>query len=176
MRRDQGVTLLSLMICESASHLAVYARGNPYQSTADIISYATSECALGHVLVARTVVGVCAILIGTADDLEADLAARFRKAKLLTNAAMVHGDLAKVIRFVDRPAEGLDLPLDLRGTPFQCCVWEKLRAIPLGRTVYLELARWVGPLTSARAVASGCAANPIALAVPCHRVVRNNGN
>ena len=168
---------MSLMICENASHLAVYARGNPYQSTADVISYATSECAFGHVLIARTVEGVWAILIGTADDLEADLADRFRKAKLVTNAAMVHDELAKVTRFVDRPAEGLDLPLDLRGTSFQCRVWEKLGAIPLGRTVtYMELARWVGPLTSARAVASACAANPIALAVPCHRVVRNNGN
>jgi len=123
------------MICETAAHLAVYARGNPYQSTADFISYATNECALGRVLVARTVAGVCAILIGTAGDLEADLAARFSKAKLVTNAVKVHDDLAKVIRFVDRPAEGLDLPLDLRGTPFQWRVWEKLRAIPLGRTV-----------------------------------------
>jgi len=74
----------------------------------------------------------------------------------------------------EEPPKGLRL--DLRGTPFQCRVWEKLRAIPVGRTVtYTELARWVGPLTSARAVAGACAANPIALAVPCHRVVRIDG-
>jgi len=169
---------MSLMISQNPSHFAVYARGNKCQSsTVDIISYAISECALGHVLVARTVAGVCAILIGTADELEADLAVRFRKARRVRNEAIVHDDLAKVIRFVDKPAEGLDLPLDPRGTPFQRRVWEKLRAIPLGRTVtYLELARWVGPLTSARAVANACAANPIALAVPCHRVVRSNGD
>ena len=169
---------MGLMICESPSHFAVYARDNKSQSsTVDIISYAISECALGHVLVARAAAGVCAILIGTAEDLEEDLAARFGKAGLVKNEAIVHDDLVKVIRFVDRPAEGLELPLDLRGTPFQRRVWEKLRAIPLGRTVtYLELARWVGPLTSARAVASACAANPIALAVPCHRVVRSNGD
>src|SRR5262249_33711485 len=108
MRRDQGVTPLSLMICENASHLAVYARGNPYQFPANFISYAPREWALGRVLIARPVAGVCAILIGTAGDLEADLAARFSKAKLVTNAVKVHDDLAKVIRFVDRPAEGLD--------------------------------------------------------------------
>jgi AraC family transcriptional regulator, regulatory protein of adaptative response / methylated-DNA-[protein]-cysteine methyltransferase len=85
--------------------------------------------------------------------------------------------LAKVIRFVDKPAKGLHLTLDMRGTAFQRRVWEKLRAIPVGRTVsYTELARWISPLASARAVAGSCAANPIALAVPCQRVVRSNGD
>jgi 6-O-methylguanine DNA methyltransferase, DNA binding domain len=119
--------------CEGRSHLAVYTRGNPCQSSVDIISYATSECALGRVLVARTVAGVCAILIGTADELEADFAARFRKVRLVKDEAIVIDD--------------------------------KLRAIPFGRTVTCrELARWVGPLTSARAVASACTAVPVALA------------
>jgi O-6-methylguanine DNA methyltransferase len=96
---------------------------------------------------------------------------------LVANEAVVHDDLAKVIRFVDKPAEGLYLPLDMRGTPFQCRVWEKLRAISVGRTVsYMELARWISPFASPRAVACACAANPIALAVPCHRVVRSNGD
>jgi 6-O-methylguanine DNA methyltransferase, DNA binding domain len=123
---------MSPMICEGRSHLAVYTRGNPCQSSVDIISYATSECALGRVLVARTA-DVCAILIGTADELEADLAARFRKVRLVKDEAIVLDD--------------------------------KLRAIPFGRTVtYRELARWVGPLTSARAVASACTAVPVALA------------
>jgi len=161
------------MISDTASR----ARGNPYQSSVDVISYAISKCAVSEVLVARTVAGVCAILIGTAKELEADLAARFRNARLVENEATVCDDLVKVIRFLDKPVEGLDLPLDLRGTPFQHRVWEKLRAIPVGRTVtYMELARWVGPLTSARAVARACAANPIALAVPCHRVVGSNGD
>jgi O-6-methylguanine DNA methyltransferase len=81
------------------------------------------------------------------------------------------------MRFVDKPAEGLCLPLDMRETPFQRCVWERLRAIPVGRTVTcVELARWISPMASARAVAGACAANPIALAVPCHRVVRSNGD
>jgi len=80
-------------------------------------------------------------------------------------------------RFVEHPAERLHLPLDLRGTPFQCRVWEKLRAVSIGRTVsYSELARWISPYASPRAVARACAANPIALAIPCHRVVHGDGD
>lgn len=156
------------MISETASALA----------TVDTISYATGECALGKVLVARSVTGVCAILIGDDDDkLIADLATRFPEAKCVANEAVVHGDVAKVVRFVDRPREGLALALDLRGTPFQRRVWEKLRTIPVGTTVtYTELARWIGALNSVRAVAAACASNPIALAIPCHRVVGSNGD
>jgi AraC family transcriptional regulator, regulatory protein of adaptative response / methylated-DNA-[protein]-cysteine methyltransferase len=95
----------------------------------------------------------------------------------MTNEAAVCGDLTKVVRSINRPTEGLRLPLDVRGTPFHRRVSEKLRAIPVGRTVtYTDVAYWVGPLTSARAVADACASNLIALAVPCHRVVRNNGD
>jgi AraC family transcriptional regulator of adaptative response/methylated-DNA-[protein]-cysteine methyltransferase len=146
--------------------------------TVDILSYATGECALGRVLVARSVTGVCAILIGAADDeLEGDLAARFPQVTLIANEAAVHDDLAKVIRFVDNPADGLHLTLDMRGTPLQHRVWEKLRTISVGRTVtYTELARWISPLASARVIAGACAANPIALAIPCHRVVRTDGD
>ena len=144
----------------------------------DILFYATGECALGRVLVARSVYGVCAILIGAdREELEADLATRFAQATLVANDAVVHDDLAKVIRFVDNPAAGLHLTLDMRGTPLHRRVWEKLRAIPVGRTVtYTELARWISPLTSARVIAGACAANPIALAIPCHRVVRTDGD
>ena len=97
---------------------------------------------LGPRAAARSVSGVCAILIGADnDELVADLAARFPEAELVANEAVVHDDLAKVIRFVDKPTEGLDLPLDMRGTPFQRRVWEKLRAIPVGRTVSYTRAR-----------------------------------
>jgi AraC family transcriptional regulator of adaptative response/methylated-DNA-[protein]-cysteine methyltransferase len=159
----------------SSGHTRAAAHAN---ATGDILSYSTRECALGQVLVVRSVKGVCAILIGAVrEELEADLAARFPKIELVPNETIVHDDLVKVIRFVDNPAKGLHLTLDMRGTPFQRRVWEKLRAIPVGRTVgYMELARWISPLSSARAVASACAANPIALAVPCHRVVRSNGD
>ena len=146
--------------------------------TVDILSYAIGECALGRVLVARSVDGVCAILIGADhDELEADLAGRFPRATLVANEAVVHDDLAKVIRFVDKPTDRLHLTLDMRGTPLQRRVWEKLRTISVGRTVtYTELARWISPLASARVIAGACAANPIALAIPCHRVVRADGD
>jgi O-6-methylguanine DNA methyltransferase len=167
---------MNLMISEITSPLA-----RPTTSTngfVETIAYATSKCSLGQVLVARSAKGVCAILIGASDDeLEADLAGRFTKTRLVANEALFRDDLVKVNSFMDNPTEGLHLPLDMRGTPFQRRVWEKLRAIPLGRTVtYTDIAYWVGPLTSARAVAGACAANPIALAVPCHRVVRSNGD
>ena len=167
---------MNLMIPERALRLSPAAA---YDNVAvEILSYATGECALGRVLVARSIKGVCAILLGADhDELEADLAARFPQATLLANEPVVHDDLAKVIRFVDRPAEGLQLVLDMRGTPLQRRVWEKLRAIPVGRTVtYIELARWIGYPASARVVAGACAANPIALAIPCHRVVRTDGD
>jgi AraC family transcriptional regulator, regulatory protein of adaptative response / methylated-DNA-[protein]-cysteine methyltransferase len=143
----------------------------------DTISYATGESALGRVLVARSTSGVCAILIGADDsELVTDLAARFPQAKVVVDEA-VEDDLAKVTRFVDKPTEGLDLPLDLRGTPFQRRVWEILRTIPVGTTVtYSELANSIGVPNAVRAVAGACAANPVALAVPCHRVVGSDGD
>jgi O-6-methylguanine DNA methyltransferase len=144
----------------------------------DVLFYATSDFPLGKVLVARSITGVCAILMGdTAEELRADLAQRFPDATLVANEAMVRGDLSRVIRFVENPAEGLRLPLDMRGTPLQRRVWEKMRSIPVGRTVsYLELAKWVNPLASPRVIAAACAANPIALAIPCHRVIRADGS
>ena len=164
------------MIPETALRLTSAATHD--NGAVDILTYATGECALGRVLVARSVDGVCAILIGAEhDEVEADLAVRFPQATLIANEAVVHDDLAKVIRSVDNPAAGLHLTLDMRGTPLHRRVWEKLRAIPVGRTVtYTELARWISPLTSARVVAGACAANPIALAIPCHRVVRSDGD
>ena len=98
-------------------------------------------------------------------------------AKLMPDEAFLKNDLAKVACFVDKPTEGLDLPLDLRGTPFQRRVWEALRAIPVGTTVtYSELANSIGAPNAVRAVAGACAANPIALAIPCHRVVGSDGD
>jgi AraC family transcriptional regulator of adaptative response/methylated-DNA-[protein]-cysteine methyltransferase len=170
---------MNLMILETPlQHTRGAIAATHAESAVDILSYAIGECALGRVLVARSVNGVCAILIGADNaELEADLAARFPQATLVANRVVVGDDLAKLIRFVDKPAKGLHLTLDMRGTPFQRRVWEKLRSIPVGRTVtYTELARWISPLASARAIAGACAANPIALAIPCHRVVRTDGD
>jgi AraC family transcriptional regulator of adaptative response/methylated-DNA-[protein]-cysteine methyltransferase len=150
------------------------------KATVDILFYGIGDCAMGKVLIARSVQGVCALLLGDdANELEADLAARFRKSTLVANDVMVRDDLIEVARFVDKPSERLDLTLDMRGTPLQRRVWEKIRAIPAGKTLsYKHLARLINcayPQTSARVVANACAANPIALAIPCHRVIRSDG-
>jgi AraC family transcriptional regulator, regulatory protein of adaptative response / methylated-DNA-[protein]-cysteine methyltransferase len=165
---------MNLMIVKRAFLTAPAA--TPAKVPVDVLSYATTGCALGQLLLARSTMGVCAILISNGDkELVADLGARFPEAQLIENKAARHDDLAKVIRFVDKPAEGLYFPLDMRGTPLQRRVWQKLRAIPAGRTVtYMELARWISPFASPRAVADACAANPIALAIPCHRAVCGN--
>jgi AraC family transcriptional regulator, regulatory protein of adaptative response / methylated-DNA-[protein]-cysteine methyltransferase len=145
---------------------------------AEILAYAIGNSALGKVLVARSSKGVCAILIGDDhDEMEAGLAAHFPRSALVANDTAIQDDLAKVIRFVDKPAEKIHLRLDMRGTPLQRRVWEKMRAIPIARTMtYMELARRVAPLTSAQVIAAACAANPIALAIPCHRVVRTDSD
>jgi len=146
----------------------------------DILFYGTGDCALGKVLLARGNKGICAILLGeTQHELEAELAGRFPKATLIANEAMIRAELAKVVRYADKPSEGLDLELDMRGTQLQKRIWEQIRAIPAGKTLsYMQPARLINrvyPRFAARVVANACAANPLALAVPCHRVVRSDG-
>jgi AraC family transcriptional regulator of adaptative response/methylated-DNA-[protein]-cysteine methyltransferase len=142
------------------------------------LRFAVGECSLGSILVAATVRGVCAILLG--DDPEAlvrDLEQRFPHAKLQAGDAAYDAWVAQVVGFVDAPRLGLELPLDIRGTAFQRRVWQALRAVPPGETIsYTELAARIGAPSSVRAVASACAANPLAVAIPCHRVVRSNGD
>jgi AraC family transcriptional regulator, regulatory protein of adaptative response / methylated-DNA-[protein]-cysteine methyltransferase len=145
--------------------------------SADVLFFAIGECDLGKVLVARSNKGVCAIFLGDMKkELEADLARRFPKFILIPNELMVKDDLAKVSRYVKKPSEGLRLDLDMRGTPLQKRIWEKARAISVGRTIsYSEFGRWIGPCTNARVIANALAANAIALAIPCHRVVGADG-
>ncbi|MEK7323603.1 MAG: bifunctional DNA-binding transcriptional regulator/O6-methylguanine-DNA methyltransferase Ada [Pseudomonadota bacterium] len=141
------------------------------------IHFAIGACTLGAILVARSERGVCAILLG--DDpaaLAHELEDRFPQARLLGGDAGFEQLIAHVVGFVEAPRLGLDLPLDMRGTAFQRRVWQALRAIPVGQTVsYGELANKIGAPTSARAVARACAANALAIAIPCHRVVRADG-
>ncbi len=141
------------------------------------IHFAVGECSLGSILVAKSERGVCAILIGDDPDaLARDLQDRFRNARLIGGDEGFDELVAKVVGFVEAPKLGLDLPLDVRGTAFQQRVWQALRAIPVGSTVsYQEIAKRIGSPRAVRAVASACAANAIAVAIPCHRVVRNDG-
>jgi AraC family transcriptional regulator of adaptative response/methylated-DNA-[protein]-cysteine methyltransferase len=142
------------------------------------IRFAIAQCSLGAILVASTDKGICAILMGDDPDaLARDLQDRFPKAELVGAEPEYDRLVAQVIGFVEAPEIGLELPLDVRGTAFQQRVWQALREIPAGRTVtYSELAELVGAPRGARAVAGACAANAIAVAIPCHRVVRNDGS
>jgi AraC family transcriptional regulator of adaptative response/methylated-DNA-[protein]-cysteine methyltransferase len=141
------------------------------------IHFAVGECSLGSILVARSERGVCAILLGAEpDELARDLQDRFPQARLIGGDAGFETLVAQIIGFVEAPALGLDLPLDVRGTAFQQRVWQALRQVPAGSTVsYAEVARRIGAPGSARAVAQACGANALAVAIPCHRVVRNDG-
>jgi AraC family transcriptional regulator of adaptative response/methylated-DNA-[protein]-cysteine methyltransferase len=142
------------------------------------LKFAVGQCFLGSILVAASATGVCAILLG--DDpgaLLRDLEDRFPRAELVGGDAAFEQLAAKVIAFVETPGIGLDLPLDVRGTAFQHRVWDALRRIPAGATEsYAEIAKSIGSPKSVRAVARACAANYLAVAIPCHRVVRTDGS
>lgn len=140
------------------------------------IRFAIGESSLGLVLVAQSPAGLCAVLLG--DDsraLQHDLQQRFPGAAL-TESDTLDTFAGEVVRFVEAPARGLDVPLDLRGTEFQRRVWQALREIPAGSTrSYADIAQRIGKPGSVRAVAQACAANALAVVVPCHRVVRRDG-
>ncbi|WP_044558450.1 bifunctional DNA-binding transcriptional regulator/O6-methylguanine-DNA methyltransferase Ada [Azospirillum sp. B4] len=141
------------------------------------IRFAVAQCSLGAILVARSDRGICAITLG--DDPEAlvrDLQDRFPKACLTGDDAEFDAQVAQVVGFVEAPRLGLGLPLDVRGTAFQQRVWQALRAIPAGETAsYAQVAASIGAPRAVRAVAQACANNSIAVAIPCHRVVRTDG-
>lgn len=142
------------------------------------IRFAIGQSSLGAVLVAASAKGVCAITLG--DDPEPllqDLQDRFRDATLIGGDADFERYVAAAVGLVDRPQAPFDLPLDMRGTAFQQRVWSALRAITPGKTAsYAEIARRIGAPKAVRAVAGACAANPVAVVVPCHRVVRADGS
>lgn len=145
--------------------------------TGETIRFAVGECSLGSILVAASEKGICAISLG--DDpnkLCEELQDRFSKARLIGDDVKFGGVVARVVGFVEAPCLGLDLPLDVRGTAFQQRVWQALRGIPAGSTAgYAQVAASIGSPKSVRAVASACAANTIAVAIPCHRVLRTDG-
>ena len=143
-----------------------------------VVRFAVGQASLGAVLVAATDKGVCAILLG--DDPETlvrDLQDRFPRAEFKGGEAEFERMVAEVVGLVEAPGQCLGLPLDIRGTAFQQRVWAALRAIPPGKTAtYTEIARAIGQPKAVRAVAQACAANPLAIAIPCHRVVREDGD
>ena len=152
----------------------VYAKGGKGET----IRFAIGECSLGSILVAASGKGVCCITLG--DDpklLLDDLQNRFQNAEFIGGDGEFEKWVAKVVGFVEAPRLGLDLPLDIRGTIFQQRVWQALREIPAGTTAsYAQIAGKIGSPKAVRAVAGACGANSIAVAIPCHRVVRSDGN
>jgi AraC family transcriptional regulator of adaptative response/methylated-DNA-[protein]-cysteine methyltransferase len=141
------------------------------------LRFALGKCTLGSVLVAASDKGISAILLGDdTDALQDDLHARFPRRAVEAGGREMQGMLKAVIRFIDKPAAGLDQPLDLKGTAFQRRVWQALREIPCGETAsYAAIAARIGSPRAVRAVAQACAGNSVAVAIPCHRVVRSDG-
>lgn len=142
------------------------------------ICFTLKECSLGSILVAASKIGVCTIALGNdAYTLTRDLHDRFPHAELVDDSNGFGQWVAKVVDFIEAPAIGLALPLDIRGTAFQQKVWQTLQKIPIGKQMsYTEIAQCIGKPKSMRAVANACAANILAVAIPCHRVVRSDGN
>ncbi|HVZ61303.1 MAG TPA: methylated-DNA--[protein]-cysteine S-methyltransferase [Terriglobales bacterium] len=158
-------------------HSNLQSSSYPASGLAFEIQFGVGKCSLGSVLVAKTGQGICAILLGIdPGEMKSDLQARFPLATLAAADASFAKVVSKVIDFIEAPASGLDLPLDLHGTAFQHRVWQELCNIPVGSTAsYGEIARRMGVPSSVRAVGRACCANPVAVVVPCHRVVRGDG-
>ena len=142
-----------------------------------VVRFAVVECALGWVAVAATERGVCLIELGDSrDDLRAEVSARFPRADLKEGDPGLDHWVNRVVSLIEVPGQGFDLPLEIRGTAFQRQVWEALRAIPAGEVAtYSEIARRIEQPAAVRAVAGACAANQLAVVIPCHRVVRSGG-
>jgi AraC family transcriptional regulator of adaptative response/methylated-DNA-[protein]-cysteine methyltransferase len=159
------------------SRIGTTSRSESWLKSNNRIRFALGECSLGSILVAISEKGVCAISLG--DDPEvliSDLQDRFAQVELIRGDGEFEQWIAQVIGFVEAPVLGLDLPLDIRGTAFQQRVWQALRQIPIGQTVsYTGIAQRIGAPKAVRAVASACAANSLAVAIPCHRVLRSDG-
>jgi AraC family transcriptional regulator of adaptative response/methylated-DNA-[protein]-cysteine methyltransferase len=148
------------------------------RETVSVTPFVVGESSLGLVLTARSENGICAVLIADdRDELRRDLQTRFPDVTLVEGDDEMRALGARVVELIESPARGLDAPLDLGGTEFQRTVWQALREIPPGSTAtYTEVANRIGRPTAARAVAHACAANRLAVVVPCHRVVRSDGS
>jgi len=174
---EAGFNAPSRFYADTATALGMSPKSWRAGGASEVIRFALGQCRLGALLVARSEKGVCAVLLG--DEPEAllrELQDAFPKADLIGGDADFEDVLAKVAGLIEAPGTGLDLPLDIRGTVFQQTVWAALQRIPAGaRVSYTQLAEMIGLPAAVRAVASACAANKIAVAIPCHRVVRSDG-
>lgn len=175
---ESGYNSNARFYSDSATMLGMSPKRYRAGGAGETIRFAVGESTLGSILVASSERGVCAILIGSDPEVLArDLQDRFPKAHLIGGDRDYERIVAKVVGFVQSPRTGFDLPLDVRGTAFQQRVWKALLNIPAGRTAtYTEIAKRIGSPAAVRAVAGACAANALAVAIPCHRVVRHDGS
>ena len=175
---DAGYSSNSRFYARADHMLGMQARAYQSGGTGAVIRFAVGDCALGAILVAQSQLGICAILLGDQPELLLrQLQDKFPKAELVGGDATFEQLVAQVVGFVEAPHLGLNLPLDVRGTAFQQRVWQALGSIPPGSTAsYAEIAERIGAPKAVRAVAQACGANPIAVAIPCHRVVRRDGD
>jgi AraC family transcriptional regulator, regulatory protein of adaptative response / methylated-DNA-[protein]-cysteine methyltransferase len=151
---------------------------NAHQKNAPVgIQFTVSQCTLGHILVAQSPQGVCAIFLGDGPEiLIVQLEKRFPYSSLIETTTGLAHLVRHVADSIENPVHEIDLPLDMRGTAFQQSVWRALCSVPAGQTAtYTEIAKYIGAPKSARAVAKACAANTLALVVPCHRILRSDG-
>ncbi|HEX7388197.1 MAG TPA: bifunctional DNA-binding transcriptional regulator/O6-methylguanine-DNA methyltransferase Ada [Castellaniella sp.] len=175
---DSGFNSNSRFYEASGQLLGMHPRNYRAGGAGAVIRFAVGQCSLGAILVAQSQRGICAILLGDDPDcLVRDLQDQFPKAELIGRDNEFEQLIAQVVGFIEAPSIGLRLPLDIQGTAFQERVWRALREIPPGTTIsYTEIAERIGSAKAVRAVAQACATNPIAVAIPCHRVVRRNGD
>lgn len=175
---DAGFNSNSRFYEASDQLLGMRARDYRAGGAGAVIRFAVGQCSLGAILVAQSQRGICAILLGDDPDrLVRDLQDQFPKAEIIGCDDVFEQLIAQVVGFVEAPSMGLHLPLDVQGTAFQERVWRALREIPPGTTAsYSEIAERIGSPKAVRAVAQACATNHIAVAIPCHRVVRRDGD
>ncbi|MEB3901289.1 bifunctional DNA-binding transcriptional regulator/O6-methylguanine-DNA methyltransferase Ada [Pseudomonas putida] len=175
---DAGYNSNSRFYESAGQRLGMRPREYRAKGAGSTIHFAIGQCSLGAILVAQSERGICAILLGEDPErLLKDLQDQFSKARLIGGDAGFERLVAEVVGFVEQPALGLALPLDVQGTAFQERVWQALREVPAGSTVsYTDIAERIGAPKAVRAVAQACAANCLAVAIPCHRVVRRDGD
>jgi AraC family transcriptional regulator, regulatory protein of adaptative response / methylated-DNA-[protein]-cysteine methyltransferase len=175
---EAGFNAPSRFYADSTERLGMTPKAYREGGMGATIRFAVGECSLGSVLVASTDKGVCAILLGDDPDaLVKDLQDRFQRADLKGGDVDFENTVARVVGLIDAPGQPFELPLDISGTAFQQRVWQTLRAIPPGQTAsYSNIAAAIGAPAAVRAVAQACGANALAVAIPCHRVVRSDGS
>ena len=175
---EAGFNSISRLNASSAAQLGMVPKVFAASGTGEEIRFVVGPCSLGRILLAVTHRGVCALSFGDSDErLEADLRHQFQRAMVSKAGPEMEDLLRQAVELAENPKVDQSLPLDIRGTAFQRKVWEVIQAIPAGGQLhYQEIARRIGAPDSARAVAQACGANRIAVAIPCHRVVRKDGN